>query len=148
MFIPIDFKYAWNDPFNAPYFKFLVPVWLIPGIKRVTDDDGFALSHFAGNSHVFGIDRGASLGNMRAGASQTILVGEVADGFLPWGRPGNWRDPVTGLDGDQHTFGSRHPAGVQFVMDDGSVRVIDREIDPRVLKKLATAADEELPSKE
>lgn len=139
----VNFKYAWNDPFNAPCFRFHVPVWLIPGIKRVTDDEGFALSHYAGSSHVFGIDHGASLGKMRGGASQTILAGEVAAGFSPWGRPGNCRDPIAGLRGDENTFGSEHPAGIQFVMGDGSVRVIDRNVDPQVLKALATPADDE-----
>ncbi|MGH7138954.1 MAG: DUF1559 domain-containing protein [Pirellulales bacterium] len=146
VFIPIDFNYAWNDPFNAPYFKLRAPVWLVPGVKRVTDENGFALSHYAGNSHLFGIDYGASLGKIPAGGANTILAGEVAGGFSPWGRPANWRDPVRGLTGDQSSFGSDHPAGVQFVMCDGSVRIIERHIDPSVLRALATPAEIERES--
>lgn len=144
LYSEVDFKYPWNDPFNAPCFKFRVPVWLIPGIKRTTDDNGFALSHYAGSSHIFRGDYGAPLRTMRGGGSQTILVGEIAEGFVPWGRPGNWRDPVAGVNGGDRAFGSRHPAGVQFVMGDGSVRVIERGVDPQVLKALATPVADDL----
>jgi hypothetical protein len=143
LFIPIDFDYAWDDPFNAPYFKLRVPIFLIPGVKRITDERGFALSHYAANSHVFGRDRSASLGETPETVSRTILVGEVADGFLPWGQPGNWRDPAAGLGDSPATFGSPHPLGVQFLMGDGSVRFIERGVDQRVLKALAGPADEE-----
>lgn len=141
VFIPIDFNYEWNDPYNAPYFKLRVPVWLVPGVEPITDENGFALSHYAGNSHLFGIDYGASLAKIPNGGASTIFAGEVADGFSPWGRPGNWRDPGTGLTGDQSCFGSVHPAGVQFVMCDGSVRFVERDIDANVLKALATPAE-------
>lgn len=146
LYSAIDFKYPWNDPFNAPCFRFRVLVWLVPGIERTTDDNGFALSHYAGSSHIFRGDYGASIGTMRGGGSQTILVGEITDGFMPWGRPGNWRDPVAGINGGDRAFGSHHPAGVQFVMGDGSVRAIERGVDPQVLKALATPVADDLSS--
>lgn len=144
-FYPVDFNYAWDDPFNAPFFRHRCPIWLVPGITQVTDERGFALSHYAGNSHVFGVDRCISLGKIPNGGSNTILVGETADGFVPWGQPGNWRDPVAGLDGGRTTFGSSRHSGIPFVMCDGSVRIVDRKIDPAVLRALAAPADDERP---
>jgi hypothetical protein len=142
IYIPIDYSYPWNDPFNAPYYRMRWPTWLIPGVRPTTDQDGFAVSHYAGNSHLFGVDRSASLKDLPQGGRQTILAGEVADGFSLWGKPDNWRDPSAGLHGDTTTFGSIHPAGVQFVMADGSVRVIERSIEPGVLKALAASGNE------
>lgn len=142
LYIPIDFNYPWNDPYNAPYYRLRVPIWLIPGVKQVTEEQGFALSHYSGSSHLFGVNRSASLKTLPQGGAQTLLAGEVADGFSPWGRPANCRDPGDGLRGDQTTFGSTHPAGVQFLMADGSVRIIERDIEPSVLKALATSANE------
>lgn len=137
---PVDFNYTWDDPFNAPFFRFRNPVWLIPGVEPVVDEKGFALSHYSGNSHMFGVDKSTSLKKMSGGGSNVILAGEVAEGFIPWGRPGNWRDPALGLNRDHTTFGSSIPFSVQFVMCDGSVRSISRDIDPGVLKALASGA--------
>ena len=142
VFRPVDDRYAWNDPYNAPYFKLPFSWWLIPGVKQCADNDSFAVSHYAGNAHWFGMDRVFSMKNIRGGASQSVLAGEVADGFAAWGRPGNWRDPAKGLTGREDAFGSAHPAGVQFVMLDGSVRVIQRHVDQRVLRALAAGGDD------
>lgn len=142
---PVDFNYAWDDPFNAPFFRVRRPVWLIPGNGPVADGHGFALSHYAGNSHVFGADSCVSLKKMAGGGSNTILAGEVADGFVPWGRPDNWRDPALGLNRDRTTFGSPVPSSVQFVMCDGSVRAISPDIDRGVLKTLATSSAVDRP---
>jgi hypothetical protein len=77
------------------------------------------------------------------GLSNTILAGEIAEGFQPWGHPLNWRDPVIGLD-VPGGFGSPHRSGViQLLMADGSVHTVSADVHPAVLRALATPAGEE-----
>ena len=73
------------------------------------------------------------------GTANTIMLGEVSDGFGPWGRPRNVRDPAAGVRRGADTFGG--PAsrgGTYFGMADGSVRLIDDNVDPNVLWELST----------
>ena len=74
------------------------------------------------------------------GTSNTIMVGEIADGYPAWGYPVNWRDPALGVDGSKNNFGSAMTEGANFVFVDGSAKYISPDIDPRVLKALSTPA--------
>lgn len=77
------------------------------------------------------------------GTSNTLLIGEVDANFEPWGKPGNWRDPALGLNRSPHGFGCRRGSRlVYFVMADGSVRSIRDDVDPEVLRALATPAND------
>ena len=97
---------------------------------------------------------------MLDGQSNTLLVGERAfrrgpasqQGFATWvgAVPGAHRalarvvgraDRVPNdVLGDFADFGSYHPFGANFVMADGSVRMISDEIDAAVYHALATRA--------
>jgi prepilin-type processing-associated H-X9-DG protein len=93
------------------------------------------------------------------GLSNTLLVGERAsrqpgswEGSATWvaAVPGAHRDQARVVGragrvpndvlGDFADFGSWHPFGANFVMADGSVRMISDEIDPAVYHALATRA--------
>ena len=68
-------------------------------------------------------------------------MGEVDANFEPWGKPGNLRDPATGLNRSANGFGCVRAARIVFfVMADGSVRELRDDIDPEVLRALATPA--------
>jgi hypothetical protein len=74
----------------------------------------------------------------------TILAGEAAGNFQPWGHPDNCRDPGNGIESGPDSFGRPHfPQVAGFVMCDGSVRFLSRNIDPKILKALATPAGKE-----
>lgn len=136
----IDFHIPWTDPANAARFQYPVEVYLRPSIAERTDSAGIALSHYAGNSQVFLPNGTAGIRTITDGTSYTILVGEVAAGFKPWGDPTNVRDPAAGLLHDANTFGTVNleRGAVDFLLGDGSVRAISIDIDPDVLKALAT----------
>ena len=136
----IDFDVPWTDPLNAAHFQYPAEVYLRPGIGERIDAAGFALSHYAGNSQVFLPNGTAGIRTITDGTSYTILVGEVAAGFKPWGDPTNVRDPAAGLLHDANTFGSFNleRGSVDFLMGDGAVIPISVNIDPEVLKALAT----------
>ncbi len=153
----IDFSVPWNKPPNDRFYRcqfeqFLNPMQ--PG--PIFDRDGFGLTHFAGNVHLFPIRtvhfngddgfmahfraRGVSFNDISDGRSNTLLIGTVGQNHKPWGYPANVRDPGEGLNRTPTGFGG--PPGqrsAHFVMADGSVREINDKTDPRILRALATS---------
>ena len=61
-------------------------------------------------------------------------------GRVPWGQPGNSRDPRRGLDpASPESFGGPWENGmVQVVFADGHVGTVSPDIDPRLLDAIAT----------
>ncbi|HEV3121484.1 MAG TPA: H-X9-DG-CTERM domain-containing protein [Isosphaeraceae bacterium] len=129
----IDFERPWNDPRNAPFFRGVVPSFLNPEIALTRNEQGFGLSHFAGNLHVLRTDRPFRLAEAKGGAANTILAGEIAGALPPWGRPGNVRDPATGFMRSDVGFRAPRGDGVNFMFLDGSVRFVKKNVDPAVL---------------
>lgn len=169
----IDFTVPWNEPPNARLFRCAVYEFVNPRIPEVFDDEGFGLSHVAGNVHVFPIvlvsqDRptspnekasdagdetgrpvGVRLDEITDGTTHTLLVGEVAERFKPWGHPANVRDPSLGINQSPDGFGGLPgDGGAQFVMCDGSVRFINEHVDPKVLRALSTSSGGEAVSED
>lgn len=135
----IDAALPWDHPRNAAYFERFVPAYLNPGLGMLRDPRGFAPSHYAGNSQLWNGEIRA-FGDVIDGTSNTIMAGEVAGEFKPWGDPTNLRDPATGLNRSLDGFASPSETGVVVVFMDGSVDFISNDIDPRVLKALSTPA--------
>ena len=136
----IKTDFAWNSPQNQPVFSTSIVQYLNPGIP----DQAGAVSHYAGNSQVFLMNKGLSFRDITDGLTNTIFVGEVATGFKPWADPTNVRDPALGLGKSPEQFGGPYPRGVNFLLCDGSVHFISENIDPKILKALATPAGGEL----
>jgi prepilin-type processing-associated H-X9-DG protein len=126
----------WDDPGNSAYFKGVVPFYLNPEVRVLRSPRGYALSHYAGNVHVLGRDRATR----RVGpgdAANTILAGEVAEGFKPWGDPTNLRDPGLGVNKVSGGFGGPSRSGANFLFVDGSVRFLQDTISREVLRRLS-----------
>ena len=79
------------------------------------------------------------------GLSQTLLIGETGNDLGPWLRGGS--STARGLDdsagakpliGAGGQFGGYFPAGANFAMCDGSVRLFTPHADPQMLIQLAT----------
>lgn len=130
----------WNDSVNAPYFKSPIRSYWNPGLTRRYDEQGYALAHFAGSVHVMFPNSAVKLDDIQDGQSQTFLAGEVNDAFVPWGSPGNVRDPARGINRLPDGFGGADLETANMVFIDGSCRRIHREIDPAILKALSTPA--------
>ncbi|MEZ6049456.1 MAG: DUF1559 domain-containing protein [Planctomycetaceae bacterium] len=67
-----------------------------------------------------------------------MMVGSIIENLPPWGKPGNWRDSALGINQSPHGFGTPFSQGCNFVMADGSVRMISRDVDPKILEALGT----------
>jgi hypothetical protein len=136
----IDLQVAWNHPRNAQFFKTVPVVYINPDYRTppLWDADGFGLSHYAANSHVLAANKSMKEKEFINGATNTLLVGEVNTGFMPWGHPVNWRDPAKGINKSADGFGGpMGSVGAQFVMADGSVRFLNERVAPEVLRALS-----------
>jgi hypothetical protein len=161
----IDFQIPWNEQPNAQRFRCALPIFISPAIPQVFDRDGYGLSHFAGNVHVLPITRVSPeengihsilatardapdsdrrdlpfrISDITDGTSNTLLVGQSAGNYKPWGHPTNVREPGLGLGTSADGFGGTPDNGTcLFLMCDGSVRSISHEVDRRVLTAFGT----------
>jgi prepilin-type processing-associated H-X9-DG protein len=140
LFNEIDLDIPWDAPRNVKPFQTVLGAYLNPGIQPgvARDREGYALSHYAGSARVLGGNVPRAREDIKDGGSQSIMAGEIVDGFKPWGDPANWRDPAKGINRSPDGFGSPYSGGADFLFVDGSVRFLKDGIDPRVLKALST----------
>lgn len=136
----INLQIPWNHPDNAPHFQRRIRLYLYDSGENKSAE-GYALSHYAGNVRVLGGDKTISLESITRGdgTANTLLAGEAAGNYKPWGHPMNWRDPALGINKTPDGFGSPRPSrAVFFLFADGSVRTISDNVDPKVLRALST----------
>jgi hypothetical protein len=140
----IDTQRAWNDPANAKHFRSLIPELLNPSFRNapLRDGNGFGLNHYAGNSEMFDRASAPAIDDGPSDRSNLLLIGEVNSEFVAWGRPDNSRHPAVGINTPGGFGGAAGSDGALFVMADGSVRLINKDIDPRVLESLSRPMSE------
>jgi hypothetical protein len=145
-FDQIDFERSWDDPVNAELFR--TPTRyraeLISRRELIKTVDGWPVIHVSMNSRLYADDHLLTIDDVaRAdGTSNTLLFGQISDGFPPWGKPGNARDFALGLRADARTFGWKGNYQTVVGFCDGSATTINNDIDPKVLKSLAIWNDE------
>lgn len=169
----LNYAIPWNQPPNAELYKCNVGIFVNPSLRGpYFDDQGFGLSHVAGNHHVLPIrtvnfekhgptegsrhhlpmqelgktNQTINMSQITDGAANTLLLGTVSERFKPWGHPANIRDPSLGIDRSPQGFGGP-PSwnGAIFSFCDGRTALINRKTDPRVLHQLATPSGGEPP---
>jgi prepilin-type processing-associated H-X9-DG protein len=133
----IDLERPWDDPRNSAYFRAIMTSFLNPEVGTIRDGRGCALSHYAGNQHVFGRRTPLRPEDVSNGASNTIMAGEVADEFKPWGDPTNLRDPIRGINQSPQGFGGPSGTGANMIFLDGSVRFLRNTTSPKALQPMS-----------
>jgi len=144
----IDLTLPWDHPNNAAAFGTIVREYQCHDYAPLQKKDGagYAMSHYASNVHVIGGERALPFKSITDGTSTTLLIGESAGNYRPWGYPVNWRDPSIGLNRSPDGFGNAAGRGANFVFADGMVRFLSNKISPNVLKALSTPAGGEIVS--
>lgn len=141
----VDFHQPWTSPENAPIFRQEVTGYLHPGVLR-TDPTSSRVgengaSHYAGNSQLLKPNAMCQFRDITDGSSNTIMAGEVNNGFRPWGSPDNVRDPAAGIGKSSTQFGCHVEEVAQFLLCDGSVRLITTKTSQEIMKYLADPRD-------
>lgn len=142
----IDLARAWDDPVQGKVFETKLKAYQspYPHVRERTDAQGRVLAHYAGNLHVIGGTAVRTTRDISDGAANTILAGEAGGNYVPWGQPGNWRDPALGINQSPAGFGSPSQYGALFVFADGHVAMLPYKTSPEVLRALATPAGGEV----
>ncbi len=143
----IDLNTPWDDQVNRKVFEQRIEVYNNPAIREeeqlIDSATGLPVAHYAGNVRVIKRNIGVKIREITDGTTRTILAGEINSQFQPWGKPSHLRDPALGINKHSYGFGSpfRYAGGgggAQFLMVDESVRFLNGDIDPKILKSLST----------
>jgi hypothetical protein len=157
--IAINWSQRWNDPSTDRFVRRPIPRFQNPLVENQASEDKYPASHFVGVAGVgidaatlpvdhprvgiFGQDRKTKPQDIRDGASNTMLLagveqhlGSWADGATSY-RPFTREPYVHGPDG----FGTGQPKSMFVLMADGSVKEINTETDPTVVRRMAAMND-------
>ena len=134
-----DLNQGWNHPRNQPICRTPLPVCQIPGATPTDTSEGYGLCHYAVNPNVMHSNSSIRFDQITNGLGNTLLVGEAAGEYRPWGCPWNWRTIGTRLNDGPGSYGSPVFASTQFALVDGQVRAFNNDVDPQVLAQLATS---------
>lgn len=147
----IDMNEPWDASVNKPGFSHSIPAFLVGGVDETHNASGYGLSHFAGvggqvevngghtaNVGIFDRSSQVTRQDITDGLSQTLVAGEIPEGYRPWGEPGNWRDIGAGLNQDTTSFGNAQRTGAMFLKADGSVQFFSNRVSAEILKSLST----------
>lgn len=146
----VDQSKPFDDPINRNAMGRNVTAYFAAGGDRSRIGQGFAVAHFAGVggeiddanrlSHlgIFERDVAIKREEIADGLSNTLIVGELAGTYPPWGDPENWRKIGRGLNRDVNGFGSYNGIGTTFLLADGTVKFFNNKTDPKLLEKMTT----------
>jgi hypothetical protein len=146
----IDLTKPYDDPVNRNAMGRNVNLYFVPGADRARIGQGFSVAHFAGlggeieqdnrpaHIGIFERDVAVKRDEVIDGASSTLIVGELAGLYPPWGDPENWRKIGKGLNRDVNGFGSHTGNGATFLLGDGSVKHFSNKTDAKLLERMST----------
>ncbi len=146
----IDQAKPYEDPINRNAMGRNVSVYFAAGGDKSRIGQGYSVSHYAGLggeiddanrlSHVgiFERDVAVKREEITDGLANTLIVGELAGTYPPWGDPENWRTIGRGLNKDLNGFGSFSANGATFLLGDGSVKFFSNKTDRKLLERMST----------
>lgn len=150
LYTQIDQSKPFDAPENRKPMSRDVETYYAAGGDRTKIGQGFAVAHFAGvggdiedksalvHAGIFASDGAVKKADVTDGLANTIIVGELAGNYPPWGDPENWRTIGKGLNKDVNGFGNAAGTGAMFLFGDGSIRMLSNKTNPRLLKQLSS----------
>jgi hypothetical protein len=139
VFIMIDPNVPWDDPRNEAIFRLHYTSYLREGLPEATEREGYGLTHFDVNPHLFHRNSSVSYDDMSAGRGATWMAGTAAGHYQPWGYPFNWRPLGDRLNSGPDSYGRAETNTTEFVFADGRVRTASHDTDASILRKWAEA---------
>ena len=141
LFEQVDLSRAWNHPVNrlpmaTPVHHFLRKENRSTPLPELSGS--YAVSQVAGNRLLFGDASIQSFDDVTDGLSSTVMAGNAAGQFLPWGHPLGWRGSEFVPNEDDRGFGSGHQGGCHVLMADGAVKFVTDSIDRPLWEVLFT----------
>ena len=140
----IDFGRPWddtrkrNDLDNKTLTSTEIAIYKNPGVVLDNPDERRGAFGYASNAWVVGGDQPRRLSSITDGLAQTLLGGEAAGNYRPWGSPVHWRDPNLAINRSPRGFGGPFPGGANFLFADGSVKFLRNETPMPFFRALAT----------
>lgn len=163
---PFDLKSAWDVLPNRNSAGTVLPLLVCPSYNGPLQFDGLAQTQYVGsagvgagaprlpvndpNAGLFRYDGQTTVGEVRDGLSNTMVLTETTWQNGPWaaGGPPTIRgvDPATKpYIGYGRPFGGTHPGGLNVIMADGSARFVADTISPAIFESFATIAGDSRP---
>jgi hypothetical protein len=123
----------WDSPHNKKLLGLMPRVYAPDHIPAKAPNTTF-WQVFAGKGSVFENPKGIALGTIGDGMSNTIMIIEAAQS-VPWTKP---EDLPFDPDKPLPRVGAEFPNGFLVAFCDGSVHLLSKAIDPKVLRALIT----------
>lgn len=108
LYSSISFSQSWNSSTNSHLFSREIPCFLNPSEPGKFDENGFGLCHYTANESVIGLSPGKTLDEVDP---NEVMFGEISDGYIAWGKPGNCRPFENGIRFDASSFGNPEMPG-------------------------------------
>jgi prepilin-type processing-associated H-X9-DG protein len=137
-----DFSQPWDSPANQWVAGAMPPVFACPSEPN-TGTDATNVAAVFGPNCIFAGTEPVKIRDITDGTSNTLMVGEVTGGSIPWTKPQDvdiTQNPTLNSGG----FASHHSGGVHFLLADGSVRFMSDNINPQTLQILFIRDDGQL----
>jgi hypothetical protein len=147
-----------GDPLNSRFVRRRLDVLLTP--RGAPAANGLPATHYVGvagvgadaallpkdhpRAGIFGENRATTIGDVRDGLANTLLIVGVASRPVPWAVGGG--ATIRGLTAEPYIngpdgFGTGQPDGMYVALADGSVRFISKDAAPVILRRMAAMAD-------
>lgn len=156
----------WHDPLNDRFVRQQRDIFLNPGLSKRVGPDRYPATHFVGvagvgddapllpvdhpRAGIFGVNRLTREKDIKDGLAETMMVAGVVNRLGSWSAGGSptmrafTQEPyIEGPDG----FGTGQTDGMTVLMADGSVRFLNKNTNPAIIRQMAAMSDQSAKQK-
>lgn len=132
-----DFNEPWDGPNNGRLAASMPPVYACPSGSNL--GQGFtSYAAVAGSGTAFDGSKAAAFGDIRDGATKTVVIMEAGGANIPWLKPADLDFVQINLIMRSPGMSGSHRGGVRVLFADASVRVLPATLPPETWQGLLT----------